>query len=507
MIDPEKRKAVYYLYTQGMPIREIARGLGIDKNTVRTIVLQKGEIPDTKRSDKIELSPELLSRLHRECDGYGKRIHEKLTEENDVRIGYSTLTGIIRELSLGKAIERRCGEVADQPGAEMQHDTSDYKVKLGGTLVKVIGSLLYFRYSKIRYLKFYRFFNRFMMKCFFHEALMHWGYSAPVCIIDNTNLARLRGTGKEAVIVPEMVQFAKSYAFEFICHEKGHANRKAGNERGFFTATTNFFPGREFQDLEDLNRQALDWATVRSADRPVGKSRLIPAQAFEFEQAYLTKLPAVISPPYLEVQRGIDQYGYIPFDANYYWVPGLKRHEVKVLRYPDHIKIYHQRELLVEYEIPSFDVKNKKFYPPGRPRPRHEPKDRKNPTGDEEKILRRFSEKVDAYLSFALKEQAGKQKHGFVRHLYRLYQRLSADLFEKAVARALSYRITDPDTIYRIAVLQMKEANYHVPLVHIDGEFVKRPSFLEGRFTDNADLTRYTTTGEDENGSGTDEDA
>jgi len=507
MIDPQKRKSVYYLYTHGMPIRAIARSLRIDKNTVRAIVVQKGEMPDKKRSDKIELSPEFLSRLYRECDGYGKRIHEKLTEEYDVGIGYSTLTGVIRELSIGKAIKRRCDEVEDQPGAEMQHDTSDYKVKLGATQVKVIGSLLYFRYSKIRYLKFYRFFNRFMMKCFFHEALMHWGYSAPLCIIDNTSLARLRGTGKNAVIVPEMEAFGKQYGFEFLCHEKGHANRKAGNERGFFTIETNFFPGREFQDLEDLNRQALDWATVRSAHRPAGKSRLIPARAFEFEQAYLTKLPALISPPYFEVQRGIDQYGYISFDSNFYWVPGLKRHEVKVLRYPDHIKVYHRRQVLIEYELPPLGVKNKKFYPPGRPRPRHEPKDRKNPTGDEEKILRGFSEKADAYLNFALKDQAGKQKHHFVRHLYRLYQRLSAELFEKTVARALSYRITDPDTMYRIALLQMKEANYHVPLVHIDEEFVNRPSFLEGRFSENPDLKRFTTTEEDENGSGTDEDA
>ena len=507
MIDPQKRKSVYYLYTHGMAVREIARSLRIDRDTVRTIISLKGELPDTKRSDKIELSAELLSRLHRECDGYAKRVHEKLTEEHDVRIGYSTLTGIIRELSLGKAIKRRCDEVEDQPGAEMQHDTSDYKVKLEGTSVKLIGSLLYFRYSKIRYLKFYPFFNRFMMKCFFHEALMHWGFCPPVCIIDNTSLARLRGTGKNAVIVPEMEAFAKQFGFEFLCHEKGHANRKAGNERGFYTTTTNFFPGREFQDLQDLNHQALDWATVRSAHRPVGKSRLIPAQAFEFEQAYLTKLPALISPPYVEVQRGIDQYGYIAFDGNFYWVPGLKRHEVKVLRYPDHIKVYHRRELLIEYALPPFGMKNKKFYPPGRPRPRHEPKDRKNPSGDEEKILRGFSETVDAYLNFALKEQTGKHKHHFVRHLYRLYQRLSAELFEKTLTRALSYRITDPDTLDRIAVLQMKEANYHLPFVPIDAEFVNRPSFLEGRFTQNADLTRYSTTEEDDHGSGTDEDA
>ena len=90
-------------------------------------------------------------------------------------------------------------------------------------------------------------------------------------MIDNTSLARLYGTGKNAVIVPEMEQFAKQYGFKFICHEKGHANRKAGNERSFYTVETNFFPGRTFMDLADLNRQAFEWATERMVHRPVAR--------------------------------------------------------------------------------------------------------------------------------------------------------------------------------------------------------------------------------------------
>jgi hypothetical protein len=62
-------------------------------------------------------------------------------------------------------------------------------------------------------LKFYRVFDRFAMKCFLHEALIFWGYSAKQCIIDNTSLARLRGSGKQAVIVPEMACFAERYSF------------------------------------------------------------------------------------------------------------------------------------------------------------------------------------------------------------------------------------------------------------------------------------------------------
>jgi len=73
----------------------------------------------------------------------------------------------------------------------------------------------------------------------------------------HTNLARLKGTGKNAVMVPEMKQFAKQYGFEFICHEIRHSNRKAGNERSFYTVETNFFPGRDFETLKDYEPAGL----------------------------------------------------------------------------------------------------------------------------------------------------------------------------------------------------------------------------------------------------------
>ena len=60
---------------------------------------------------------------------------------------------------------------------------------------------------------------------------MYWGYAASQCIIDNTNLARLRGAGSQAVIAPEMEAFARRYGFQFVCHAIGHANRKAGPGR------------------------------------------------------------------------------------------------------------------------------------------------------------------------------------------------------------------------------------------------------------------------------------
>jgi transposase len=499
MIEADKRKAIYLLNTEGMGIREIARRLGVSINTVSVIIEQQGIVPEITRKDKTRIDSELLIRLYQECEGFVERIHEKLNEEEGIAIGYSTLTRMVRDLNLGKAQKRRCEKVDDVPGAEMQHDTSPYQVKIAERSVNVVGSLLYFRYSKIRYLKFYRSFNRFKMKCFFHEALLFWGYAAKECIIDNTNLARLRGTGKNAVIVPEMEKFAKQYGFELVCHEKGHANRKAGDERGFYTVETNFFPGRKFMSHEDLNQQAFDWATVRSANRPVGKARLIPAKVFEFERGFLQKLPPFLHPPYLFHKRGIDQYGYIPFNGNFYWIPGDTRHDVTVLEYSESIKTYHHRKLLAEYKLPPEGTKNQPFWPEGFPRPSNQPKDRKKPSILEENKLRATAEEVEAYLTF-LKNQKGIQWHRLIRALYGLSQKMAMPLFVKTIQRALKYRISDIRVIERMAVLQMTEANYQMSFVSIDDDLDAREAYREGLNTGEVDLSVYDQLIEDDDG-------
>lgn len=490
MITADKRKAVYLLHQQGMGVREIARHLDISPTTVMKIIDQKGEMPQTIRKDKLHVDPQLLASLYRDCRGRAQRIYEKLNEEHGIAIGYSTLTQLLREHGFGAQRSQRCHQVDDAPGEEMQHDTSPYQVRIGSTLVKVQASLIYFRYSKVRYLKFYRHFKRFTMKCFLHEALLFWGYAAKVCIIDNTNLARLKGTGKNAVIVPEMMSFAKPYGFRFVCHEKGHANRKAGNERGFYTVETNFFPGRHFENLQDLNRQAFQWATQRSANRPTGRTNIIPAKVFEYEKQYLKKLPTYIEPPYQVHKRGTDQYGYMVFKANYYWVPGTERPDVKVLEYADHLMVYQSRKLLGRYRLAPDGVKNEKISPDGAAKPLYQPKYRKKPTAHEEEKLRKLDAVIDAYLTFAM-PKSGQPRHRFVRELYRLYASSAPAVFIQAVARAYKYRITSLQTLENIIVLKLKSTCRTSFLPNIDPQLQKRQAYIEGCFTDEVDLTIY----------------
>jgi len=190
----------------------------------------------------------------------------------------------------------------------------------------------------------------------------------------------LSGTGKNAVIVPEMKAFSSLYGFHYVCHEIRHSNRKAGVERGFWTVETKFLPGRTFESFEDLNAQAFTWATERMERRPVKPTNLIPAEAFEIERAYLVKLPAYLPAPYRIHRRTTDQYGFVAFDTNYYWVPGTDRAKVRLLEYADALEIYAHRELLQRYPLPPIGTRGERFSPEGEPRPRYGPARKRRPT-------------------------------------------------------------------------------------------------------------------------------
>jgi transposase len=487
MIEPDLRKAIVAMHKNGMGIHEITRSLGISRNTVRTIIAEGGEVSLEPRADKITPDSVLLAAVYKQCSGWKERMWEKLQDEHGVEIGYSTLTRKIRELGLGQ--KPRAAHVGDEPGVEMQQDTSPYRVKIGGVTVGVIGCSLYYRYSKQRYLRFYRAFNRFRMKCFFHEALIHFRYGAPKCIIDNTNLAVHHRTGADAVMHPEMIAFAKRYGFRFVAHSLGHSDRKAGEERSFWTVETNFFPGREFSSLEDLNAQAFRWATEIQANRPRAKSNLIPAQAFEYETAFLTKVVAELPAPYAPHNRSIDQYGFVAFDSNFFWLPSGERGDVTVLEYTSEIKIYQGRRLLISYPLPPDGTRNE-IFPKDRPHIPYQPRRRNERSGEEEKALRGVSTIVNAYLDFILKG-TGALRHRHLRELHGLYRRLSPKLFERVIERAHRYKVDDVRALDEIARLLVRDDAEFIPDAPFDEGYEDREQYREGRVTDLPDLSGY----------------
>ena len=57
--------------------------------------------------------------------------------------------------------------------------------------------------------------------------------------------------------------------------------------------------------------------------------------------------------------------------------------------------------------------------------------------------------------------------------------------------RALKYRIKNMDVINNIIRLLLRQSNYDMPLPEIDEEFTSRQAYIDGRFTDEVDLSIY----------------
>ncbi len=114
MIAPDKRKALFLLHQEGLSIRQIARQLAVSRRTVRQAIVRQGEPP--RRAFVPPLDPELVRSLYVQCEGYVQRVWEKLREEHDLDVKYSTLTRWLRQLGIGQPPALRCQRVPDEPG-------------------------------------------------------------------------------------------------------------------------------------------------------------------------------------------------------------------------------------------------------------------------------------------------------------------------------------------------------------------------------------------------------
>ena len=145
------------------------------------------------------------------------RVHAERAGRGTV-VSYPALTAFCRRHGIGSAPPKPAGQYHFAPGEEMQHDTSPHRALIGGVARPVQTASLVLCYSRLLFIQLYPAFNRFTCKVFLTDALVHFGGAAGRCVIDNTHVVVLRGTGKEMVAVPEMATFAERYGFEFVAH-------------------------------------------------------------------------------------------------------------------------------------------------------------------------------------------------------------------------------------------------------------------------------------------------
>jgi hypothetical protein len=135
-------------------------------------------------------------------------------------------------------------------------------------------------------------------------------------------------------------------------------------------------------------------------------------------------------------------------------VPGTRREEVKVLEYSDRLKIFQAGQCLAEYPLPADGVRGASSAPGQPPRP-STPTIATGPP-NWKKHLRALAPTGQRLPGFCPAGQ-GHPRHQFLRRLLALSRKMSVELFSQSLERARKYRITDLETVERIAWLYLQQ--------------------------------------------------
>jgi len=467
MLDQSTRTAILKLRQQGHSIRGIARALKVSRGAMREVLRSATEIvPTLVRPEKATPYRDQILELHSRCKGNLVRVHEELIAAG-AQLSYQALTAFCRRQGIGHEPKEPVGEYHFRPGQEMQHDTSPHRAEIGSRLRPIQTASLVCCYSRMLFFQFSPTFTRFDCKVFLTDALQYLQGACSTCLIDNTHVVVLRGTGREMVPVPEMAAFADRYGFRFQAHERGDANRSARVERSFRYIETNFLVGRSFRDWADANQQARQWCDKVNA-RFRDDLKASPRELFAVEQPHLKPLPVWVPPVYLLHHRLVDLEGLVSVETNRYSVPDdlIGRH-VEVRQTKDQIEIYRWPRLVATH-IRVIEPTGRKYRLPEHRHPRGQGPQRSDSAPEEKLLLERLPE-IAEYLQALKKRYPGRATLP-LRRLLRLVNDYPRAPLLAALHTATQYGLFDLERVERMILRKLAREYFQVNPGRGDGD-------------------------------------
>ncbi len=460
MLDQSQRTAVLELHRQGQGVRAVARALRLSRGAVRAVLAAgTASVPTLARAEKADPYVDDIRQLYVSCQGNLVRVHEELRARG-ATLSYQAVTGFCRRHGIGTEPITPAGVYTFDAGQEMQHDTSPHRVTIGGQGRLMQTASLVLCYSRLIYVQIYPAFTRFWCKVFLTDALQYVGGACGTCMIDNTHVVVLRGTGAEMVPVPEMAAFAERFGFRFRAHEKGHANRSARVERPFHFIEHNFLAGRTFADWTDLNQQALAWCDRVNATvaRHLHAS---PRELFAVERPQLTPLPVWVPAVYQLHHRIVDTAGYVHVDRTRYSVPfALIGRDVEVREAKATIEIFQGPRLIATHAKVLDGATGCVTAPAHRPA-RGAPRPPREPLPDEVTLLR-LEPRLARYLT-AIKPHAAGRVPRVLRRLLGMVRDYPRAPLLAAVAAAADYGLYDLERLERMVLQRIAHDYFVVP--------------------------------------------
>jgi hypothetical protein len=239
------------------------------------------------------------------------------------------------------------------PGEQAQVDWAHFgKQQVGGAERPLMAFVVVLSFSRMVFLRFYL---DARMSSFLHghvSAFDFFGGVPRVLLYDNLKSAVLERKGDAIRFHPTLLELSAHYRYEPRPVAVARGNEKGRVERAIQYIRTSFFPARKYEDVADLNRQALEWCQTTAAERRSHENEKLQVRdAFKQERASLLALPEHGYVCDERFEADVGKTPYARFDLNDYSVPAtVTRRSVTVVASLERVRIFDGVELVAEHD-------------------------------------------------------------------------------------------------------------------------------------------------------------
>ena len=311
------------LHAQGFSIRAISKKTGFDRRTVSKH-LNNTSLPDSKKRVKKESKLDefkeyIITKLH-EGPYTASRLHREIQE-----MGFTGKYTIVKDFVRETRPEPRIVAILryeTKPGVQSQVDWSEFsKVEIDGQTKKLYCFNMILGYSRMRHIEFTLSIDATtLIKCHLN-AFRYFGGCTDEILYDNMKQVVLHRTLKspDSTWNSKFEDFYKYCGFIPRLCRPYRPQTKGKIENTIAYVRRDFFLGRDFSSLADLNNQAMEW--LKRVNSSVhGTTHEIPIERHKLEK--LKPIDAI--PEYLTIReetRKISRDCYISYLGNKYSVP------------------------------------------------------------------------------------------------------------------------------------------------------------------------------------------
>lgn len=348
MVKLKELVVILELHNQGLNISAIAQRTGMDRKTVRKYVLGGLQVPRGKTRIKRLKVMQPFERYVRERLMQWPELSCTRLFREIKQMGYAgqltALKDFVRTIR-PKAIAPYEDRFETAPGQQAQVDFAQFRTVFTDNADRTQTIWLFSMVlGHSRYL-----WGQFeptqdlttVVRC--HElAFEHFGGTPRQILYDRMKTAVLGDhlDGKHIVYNDKLLALAKHYGFEPKACRAYRAKTKGKVERPFRYVRADFFMGRSFANLADLNRQWRHWLDSVAHQRVHGTTDQVVNEHFAQERQALQSLPVARIDLVLQLHRRASRDGFVSVEGNYYSVPnGARAEYFEVQMTAHHVRI------------------------------------------------------------------------------------------------------------------------------------------------------------------------